>query len=105
MPKTVIKLKGIMDSLKSHWNGKFSFAAPAVGAIPIMTPQYGDAMVLGNGGQWYGGNLKGIMYNMILAYGESVFNGWDLGLMTYDIGCLVNSDCGGQLPYGCTLSE
>jgi len=40
MPDTVDKLARIIDSLKKAAAGslKFSFAGPAVGAIPIMVP-------------------------------------------------------------------
>lgn len=84
---------------------KFSIPATPVGAIPTMVPQYGDANVIEHGGQWWGGNLKGIMYSMVHKYGPDVLKGWDIGLMTYDLGCRFNIDCGGDVPFGCKLVE
>jgi len=105
LPDTVDKLYRIVVSLKSFAPAGFgfSFAGPAVGALPIMVPQYGDSNSLLGGGVWWGGNLKGLLYSTVAKYGEGVFAGWDIGLMTYDLGCKVGSDCGNGLPFGCSL--
>lgn len=67
LPDTVAKVYRIVSSLKKHGDGKvaFSFAGPANGGIPNMTPQYGDANSLLYGGCWWGGNLKGMLYNLV----------------------------------------
>lgn len=56
-----------MTSLQTHGAGKmkFSFAAPCVGGMPIMVPQYGDSASLKYGGVWWGGNLKGMLYSLV----------------------------------------
>jgi len=96
-----------MQSLEKASAGRiyFSFAGPAVGAIPIMVPQYGDSNSLEYGGVWWGGNLKGLLYSLTDAYGVGPFSNWDIGLMTYDLGCKSGNDCGSGLPFGCTLVE
>jgi len=110
LPDTVDKLYRIMNALITNAKDtapdmKFSIPAAPVGAIPTMVPQYGDANVIEHGGQWWGGNLKGIMYSMVHKYGPDVLKGWDIGLMTYDLGCRFNIDCGGDVPFGCKLVE
>jgi len=40
---------------------------------------------------------------MVAKYGEDVLKGWDIGLMTYDLGCRFNIDCGGDVPFPCDL--
>lgn len=70
-----------------------------------MVPQYGDSNSVKNGGVWWGGNLKGILYSLVEKYGESALENWNIGLMTYDLGCRSGIDCGGGLPFGCSLVE
>lgn len=107
LPDTVDKLYRIIKSLTTHAAGEigFSFAGPAVGGMPIMVPQYGDSNSEKNGGVWWGGNLKGLLYSLVHKYGVETLSGWDVGLMTYDLGCKSGSDCGSGLPFECSLVE
>lgn len=103
LPDTVDKLYRIIVSLERAAAGRlgFSFAVPAVGAIPTMVPQYGDSKAKEHGGVWWGGNLKGMMYSLVQKYGEGILRNWDLGLMTYDLGKREGNDCGNGLEFGC----
>jgi chitinase len=69
-------------------------AAAAVGAIPITSFVWGDTFpnVDSLGGLWWGGDLKGLFYNLFAKDAE--LNGGtpvmmnkvdDLGIMTYDM--------------------
>jgi len=60
---------------------------------------------LKNGGVWWGGNLKGLLYSLVWKYGEDILSDWDIGLMTYDLGCKEGSDCGNGLPFDCSLVD
>jgi len=73
--------------------------------MPIMVPQYGDANSKKNGGVWWGGNLKGLLYSLVEQHGTDVLSNWDIGLMTYDFGCREGIDCGDALPFGCALKD
>jgi len=71
MPETIAKFEAILSllvqyRLEINSNLKFVIPAPAVGSIPTMTAKWGDAsvaVVMDQGRAWYGGNLKGLIYN------------------------------------------
>lgn len=88
MPAAVDKFAWIVSSIEQNAaknNLSVSMAAPAVGAIPINGGW-------GTGKQWWGGNLKGLVYNLA-HYDKNGLNGKKLiadlkggiGVMTYDL--------------------
>ncbi len=91
MPITIAKLDAILNSLENNPNAKnlmFATAAPPVGARPIMSFVYSDSSldsVNTYGGLWWGGNLKGLWYNLTYLDKPVVDRIDSLGLMTYDL--------------------
>lgn len=94
MPRTVEKFSYILKTLEDAIDAanqqggntlSLSMAAPAVGAIPIKGKW-------GTGEQWWGGNLKGLIYNTS-QFNQNGINGSQLlqkvnggiGVMTYDL--------------------
>lgn len=49
--------------------------------------------------------MKGLLYSLVAKNGASALLNWDIGIMSYDLGCKSGMDCGTGLPFGCTLQE
>lgn len=97
MPDTVAKVVAITEALVSASGSqtaglRFSTAAPAVGGTPILTPQSGSDKTETNGSVWWGGNLKGLIYNMAFATATAdrpngILDDFDtISVMSYDLG-------------------
>lgn len=97
MPETVDKFAAIIRELKSSIERiapdlKLSMAAPAAGAIPNMSANWGtNAQTVSTyGGAWWGGNLYGLIYNTALMYPQEIDALTSIGIMSYD---LSETDC------------
>ena len=109
MPLTVAKFVGIVNDLATARAQifplmKLSTAAPPVGAIPVMTPQNSDVFAVQHGGLWWGGNLKGLIYEAEMSSPGILDNFDSINVMTYDLGAGSKS-CGSPLPYNCDLQS
>lgn len=97
MPDTVDKYAAIIRQIKASIDESgadlsLSTAAPATGAIPTMSANWGvNARTLTTyGGAWWGGNLSGLIYNTALKYPSDINALSSIGIMDYD---LSESDC------------
>ncbi|PKH24248.1 toxin [Enterobacterales bacterium CwR94] len=107
MPFTVDKFNAILKSIYKAADEiapelKISTAAPAVGALPNMSANYGTVATNADvyGGAWWGGNLYGLVYNTALLYPESIDRLNHIGVMSYD---LDETDCGSDSEIPCDL--
>jgi len=102
MPKTVDKVQAILHLLADNPAAThllFATAAPPVGGRPITGFVYGDNApdIYNKGGVWWGGNLKGLWYNLADKDKKIVDRFDSIGLMTYDL-CGDNAQM--CAPYG-----
>jgi hypothetical protein len=98
MQSSVNKITYIISKVEKEAkaaNIDVQITAPAVGAIPIQGPW-------NSGKQWWGGNLKGLIYNIINYSDSNIPSGKSLiqnatggiGVMTYDVSSnQKNSEC------------
>ena len=71
MPETVYKVYNFLLRMKPGLeanNLKLSMAAPAVAGRPITGFVWGDNLpdIYDKGGVWWGGNLKGLLYHLMM---------------------------------------